>query len=61
MRTRIVLLGALAAVALAAGSATAIAVATSPGQPTAAPGAPGQTSTACRPASPAGRGTPHPP
>ena len=51
MRMRIVLLGALAAVALAAGSATAIAVATSPGQPTAAPGAPGQTSTACRPAS----------
>ena len=48
MRTRIVLLSALAAVALAAGSVTAIAVATSLGQPTAAPG---QTSTACRPAS----------
>jgi uncharacterized cupredoxin-like copper-binding protein len=51
MRTRIVLLGALAAVALAAGSVTAIAVATSSSQPTAAPAAPGQTSTACRPAS----------
>jgi len=51
MRTRIVLLGALAAVALTAGSVTAIAVATSSGQPTAAPGAPGQTFTACRPAS----------
>jgi uncharacterized cupredoxin-like copper-binding protein len=48
MRTRIVLLSALAAVALAAGSVTAIAVAISSGQPTAAPG---QTSTACRPAS----------
>jgi uncharacterized cupredoxin-like copper-binding protein len=51
MRARIFLLGALAAVALAAGSATAIAVAVSPGQPAAAPGVPGQTSTACRPAS----------
>jgi uncharacterized cupredoxin-like copper-binding protein len=48
MRTRIILLSALAAVALAAGSVTAIAVATSSGQRTAAPG---QTSTACRPAS----------
>jgi uncharacterized cupredoxin-like copper-binding protein len=51
MRMRLVLLSALAAVALAAGSVTAIAVATSSGQPTAAPSAPGQTSTACRPAS----------
>lgn len=51
MRTRIFLLSALAAVALAAGSVTAIAVATSSGQPTAPPGVPGQTSTACRPAS----------
>jgi uncharacterized cupredoxin-like copper-binding protein len=51
MRTRIFLLSALAAVALAAGSVTAIAVAVSSGQPAAAPGVPAQASTACRPAS----------
>ena len=51
MRTRIFLLSALAAVALAAGSVTAIAVAVSSGQPAAAPGVQGQASAACRPAS----------
>lgn len=51
MHTRVFLLSALAAVALAAGSVTAIAVTVSSAQPTAATGVPGQPSTACRPAS----------
>jgi hypothetical protein len=42
MRTRIFLLSALAAVALAVGSVTAIAVALSSGQPAAAPAVPGR-------------------